>query len=184
MYNLLNACINLCITICNNSLLLFKDAYHKKTTSSLLLGVVQLALDSLKQAMQYMFDGSPDVMTLDYVEAVAKFRYSLEIVAWLLHDFYLDCACFYELSDNEKKCIAELISSAKRLCTAINKDSAEVIANLLIKFVVRKYGMSTLTALCNKHKTEEILDFQWLVPKRLQKSSSENQVSLHNIHNS
>ena len=156
-------------------MLCFKDALHKKASSGSLLSAVQLALDSLDQAMQYIFAGSANFKTLDYVESVAKFRYTLETAAWLLHDYYLDLAHFNVLSKDERNLVAKLISSVQKMCVAIDEDSTEVVANLLIKCVVRKYGMSTLIALCDKSKTEEDLNFLWLVPKHLQKG---NQVSL------
>ena len=155
----------------------FKDALHKKASNGSLLSAVQLALDSLDQAKQYIFAGSPDVMTLDYVESVAKFRYTLETAAWLLHDYYLDLAQFRVLSKDESKTVGKLISSVQKMCLAIDEDGTEVIANLLIKCIVRKYGMSTLIALCDKSKTEEDLNFLWLIPKHLQKDTSRNQVS-------
>ena len=158
--------------------LCFKDAIHKKASNGSLLSAVQLASVSFEQAQQYIFAGSPDVMTLDYVESVAKFRYTLETVAWLLHNYYLDLTRFNVLSKDERKSVGKLISSVQKMCLAINEDGNEVIANLLVKCVVRKYGMSTLIALCDKIKTEEDLNFLWLVPKHLQKDTSGNQVSL------
>jgi len=140
------------------------------------LNAVQLAIDSLEQAKQYIFAESPNIMTLDYVESVAKFRYSLETVAWLLHDHYLDLSRFYMFSKDERTIFSKLISSVEIICLAIDKDNTEVVPNLLMKCIVRKYGMSTLIALCNKNKTEN-LNFMWLIPKHLQKSSSEKQVS-------
>ena len=117
-------------------------------------------------------------MTLDYVESVAKFRYTLETVAHLLHDYYLDPAKFNELSRAERRIIAQLLSSVQDMCLAIDKDTNEVVPNLLIKCIVRKYGMSTLITLCDNSKTEGTFDFSWLMPKHLQNSSSEDQVSL------
>ena len=114
-------------------------------------------------------------MTLDYVESVAKFRYTLETVACLLHDYYLDPGKFNMLSKVERKIIAQLLTSVQTICLAISKDTNEVVPNLLVKCIVRKYGMSTLITLCNM---ENNLDFSWLMPKHLQSSSSKEQVSL------
>lgn len=139
---------------------------------------MQLAIDSLDQAMQYIFTSSANFKTLDYVESVAKFRYTLETTAWLLHDYYLDIAQFNVLSRDETNLVAKLISSVQKMCLAIDEGSTEVVANLLIKCVVRKYGMSTLIALCDNNKD---LNFSWLVPKHLQKDTEGNQVSLHSI---
>ena len=136
--------------------------------------MVQLALDSLEQATESIFAGPPDIMTLDYVESVAKFRYTLETTAWLLHDYYLNLTKFNALSKDEKKAVIEFISSVENRWLVIKGDETEVVANLLIKYVVRKYGMSTLIALCDKTKTEG-LDFSWLM-KHLQKDSGSNQV--------
>ena len=121
-------------------------------------------------------------MTLNYVEGVAKFRYALETVAWLLHDYYLDLAQFSKLSKAEGKTSNQLLTSVQTICLAINKDTNEVVPNLLLKCIVRKYGMSTLITLCNISKTEENLDFSWLTPKHLQNSSSKKQVSLYTMY--
>ena len=159
--------------------LCFKDALHKKANNSSLLSAVQLASDLLDEAMQYVFAGSSNFKTLEYVESVAKFRYTLEIVAWLLHEYYLNPVQLHVLSKEESNLVAKLISSVQKMCLAIDKDDTEVVANLLIKCVVRKYGMSTLIALCdNSNKTEEDLNFLWLMPKHLQNDTSGNQVSL------
>ena len=117
-------------------------------------------------------------MTLNYVESVAKFRYTLETVACLLHDYYLDPGKFITLSKVEGKIIAQLLTSVQTICLAISKDTNEVVPNLLLKCIVRKYGMSTLITLCDISRTEVNLDFSWLMPKHLQSSSSKEQVSL------
>ena len=135
-------------------------------------------MDSVKQAKQCIFTNSTEIMTLDYVESVAKFRYTLETVACLLHDYYLDPAQFNVLSKAERRIIAQLLSSVQDMCSAIDKDTNEVVPNLLIKCIVRKYGMSTLITLCDINKTEGEADFSWLMPKHLQNSSGEEQVSL------
>jgi len=159
-------------------LLLFKDALHKKASDGSFSSAIQLAIDSLEQAKQYIFVAdSPDIKTLVYVESVAKCRYTLETVAWLLHDYYLDLSQFSLLSKDEAKIIGKLISLAEKMCLASDRDSTKVVPNLLIKCIVHKYGMSTLITLCDKKKTEEDLNFLWLIPKYLQNNSSENQVS-------
>ena len=124
--------------------------------------------------MQHIFANSANFRTLEYVESVAKFRYTLETVAWLLHEYYLDLVQFNVLSRDEKNLVAKLVSSVHKMCLAIDKDDTEVVANLLIKCIVRKYGMSTLIALCGNN---EELNFLWLIPKHLQKNTSGNQVS-------
>ena len=155
--------------------------HYKKASNSLLLNAVQLAVDSLNQAQECILTDSPDVttVTLSYVESVAKFRYTLETVAWLLHDYYLDHVQFLELSKLEQKIMAQLLSLVQNTCSAVNKESSEVVPNLLIKCIVRKYGMSTLIALRDINKTGGNLDFSWLIPKHLQKGSSESQVGLN-----
>ena len=143
------------------------------------MNAVQLASDSLEQAKQYIFTESTEkMMTLEYVQSVAKFRYTLETVAHLLHDYYLDPAQFNVLSKAERRIIAQLLTSVQDMCSAIDKDTDEVVPNLLIKCIVRKYGMSTLITLCDISKTEGTSDFSWLMPKHLQNSPSEDQVSL------
>ena len=159
------------------SYLYFKDAHHKKASNGSLLNAVLLASESLNQAMQHIFASPANFMTLEYVESVAKFRYALETVAQLLHNYYVNHAQLYLLSKDERSLTAKFISSVQKMCLAIDKDSTEVVANFLVRCVVRKYGMSTLIALCDKNKAEESLNFLWLIPKHLQNESSENQVS-------
>ena len=115
-------------------------------------------------------------MTLDYVESVAKLRYTLETVAGLLHDYYLDPTQFDMLSRDEKKTIARLISSVQAICIRLDEyvsKDALMIADFLVKCVVRKYGMSTLMTLC---KNDINPDFSWLIPMHLQKNSTKSQV--------
>ena len=157
---------------------MFQDALHKKASNDSFFNAVQLALDSVNQAKQCIFTNSTEIVTLDYVESVAKFRYTLETVAYLLHDYYLDPAHFNVLSKPDRRIIAQLLASVQDMCSAINKDTNEVVPNLLIKCIVRKYGMSTLITLCDISKTEGSLDFAWLMPKHLQNITSEEQVSL------
>ena len=135
---------------------------------------MQLALESFRQANKYIFATSPDYRSVDYVESVAKFRYTLETVAWLLHDYYLDHAKLHSLSKDEADSIGSLINLVQKICVAIDRGFTEVVPNFLLKCIVCKYGMSTLFTLCDKSNTT---DFSWLIPKYLQKGYSENEVS-------
>ena len=113
-------------------------------------------------------------MTLDYVESVAKFRYVLVTVAWLLHDYYTESTKLSVLSTNETKIVGKLLFSVQQTCLAIDENdnkNAIVAADFLIKCIVRKYGMSTLTALCEKEVVKGS-DFKWLIPHHLQKNNS------------
>ena len=154
----------------------FQDSYHKQASNGPFSNAIQLASDSLEQAKQHIIVDSPDVMTLDYVESVAKFRYTLETVGLLLHEYYLDPAQFELLSTDERKIVARLISSVKGICSTLDEyapKDALIIADFLVKCIVRKYGMSSLMTLC---KSDTHVDFSWLIPKHLQKDFSENQV--------
>ena len=115
-------------------------------------------------------------MTLDYVESVAKLRYTLETVARLLHDYYLDPTQFEILSRDERKTIARLIGSTKTICETLDEFIAKdalMIADFLVKCIVRKYGMSTLLTLCTNDMNA---DFSWLIPKHLQQNFDKSQV--------
>ena len=154
----------------------FQDSYHKQASNDQFSNAIVLASNSLEQAKHYIIVDSPDVMSLDYVESVAKFRYTLETVAWLLHDYYLDPAQFKLLSTDERTTVARLISSVKGICSTLDEyapKDALIIADFLVKSIVRKYGMSTLMTLCKGVTNAEFL---WLIPKHLQKYFSENQV--------
>ena len=114
-------------------------------------------------------------MKLDFVESVAKFRYVMITVAWLLHDYFVNSTEFSLLSPNEIKIVDKLVLSVQHTCLAIDENTTKnalVAADFLVKCIVRKYGMSTLTALCEKET-----DFKWLIPQHLQKSSCANNVS-------
>ena len=154
----------------------FQDSYHKQASNGPFLNAIQLASDSLEHGKQHIIVDSPDVMTLDYVESVAKFRYTLETVAWLLHEYYLNHAQFESLSTDERKSVARLISSVKGICSTLDEfapKDALVIADFLVKCIVRKYGMSSLMTLC---RNDTQANFSWLIPIHLQKDFSENQV--------
>ena len=150
-----------------------QDALHKQARSGSLSNAVQLAIDSHELAKHPIFDDNLKVATLDYVENVAKLRYVLVTVACLLHDYYIDSTKLSLLSADETNIVDKLLVSIQRTCLAIDETTknAFVVADFLIKCIVRKYGMSTLLALCEKEK-----DFQWLIPKHLQKDSCKSQV--------
>ena len=158
---------------------MFQDSYHKQASNGSFLNAVQLALDSSEQAKQYIFTDSTDIVTLDYVESVAKFRYTLETVACLLHDYYLDPAQFETLSKDERQITAKLLTFVNKLFSTLDEvTERDVLAvpDFLVKCVVRKYGMSSLMTLC---KNNTVIDFSWLIPKHLQKDHGEIQVSMH-----
>lgn len=134
-----------------------------------------MAIHLFENAKHSVFADSLKVMTLDYVESVAKCRYVLVIVAWLLHDYYVDSSKLSLLTNDESIVVHRLLTAVQHTCLAIDKETTKnalVVGDFLVKCIVRKYGMSTLTALCEKET-----DFTWLIPKHLQKDSSESQVS-------
>ena len=97
----------------------------------------------------------------------------LETVAWLLYEFYIDSTKLSLLSTDETSIVSKLLDLTHRTCLAIDETTKNefVVADFLIKCIVRKYGMSTLLALCKMER-----DFKWLIPKHLQKDSSKSQV--------
>ena len=115
-------------------------------------------------------------MTLDYVESIAKFRYTLETVAWLLHEYYCDPARVQlnKLNKDECKSIAKLMNLAKGICSPLDEHAPKDPADFLVKCIVRKHGMSTLMMLCNTDNVHA--DFSWLIPKHLQNDPSKNKV--------
>ena len=115
-------------------------------------------------------------MALNYVESVAKFRYTLVTVARVLHDYYLDPASVSILSQDDTKIAGKLLSSVQRLCLAIDENSnqeTQLVAEFLLKSIVRKYGMSTFMTLCNK---VESLDFSWVMPAHIQQDRDKMKV--------
>jgi len=110
------------------------------------------------------------------VESVAKFRYSLVTIARILHDYYIDSASVSVLSQDETKIAGKLLSSAQKMCLAIDKTSnqeTQLVADFLLKSIVRKYGMSTFMTLCNK---VESLDFSWIMPAHMQQDPGKTKV--------
>ena len=97
----------------------------------------------------------------------------LVTVAWLLHEFYIDSTKFSLLSTDEASIVTKLLDLIRRTFLAIDETAKNdnVVADFFIKCIVRKYGMSTLLALCEKES-----DFKWLIPKHLQKDSRKSQV--------
>ena len=115
---------------------------------------------------------------LDYVESVAKFRYTLETAAWLLHHYYLNPAHFHALSKDERHIAANLLSSVNKIFSTLDEGTARdilAVPDFLVKCIVRKYGMSSLMNLC---KSNAVVDFSWLIPKHLQKDGQDQVCSM------
>ena len=115
-------------------------------------------------------------MTLEYVESVARFRYTLVTVARVLHDYYLDPAKVSMLLQSDTKIAGKLFSSVQRTCLAIDENSSremQLVTDFLLKSIVRKYGMSTFMTLCTK---VEHLDFSWVMPKHIQQDPGKTKV--------
>lgn len=151
----------------NVGIFVHQDALHKQASSESLSSSVQLALDSLEQAKQIVLVDKPDIKTLNYVESVAKFRFVLVTVSWLLHDYYLDYSKFSELSKDESRIVSKLLIEVRKTCLALDESSL-AIPDFLIKCVIRKYGLSFLTDL---YERVENVEFTWLIPQYLQKDS-------------
>ena len=115
-------------------------------------------------------------MTLNYVESVAKFRYTLITVARILHDYYLDPVRISLLPRDDTKIAGKLLSSVQKLCLAIDKNSnqeMQLVTDFLLKSIVRKYGMSTFMTLCNSVET---VDFSWVMPMHMQQDPEKAKV--------
>jgi len=133
-------------------------------------------LDSLEFGKEYIFAANVNVVALNYVESVAKFRYTLVTVARVLHDYYLDPASVSILSRDDTKIAGKLLSSVQKMCLAIDENSnqeTQLVADFLLKSIVRKYGMSTFMTLCNKG---ENLDFSWVMPVHMQQDPDKTKV--------
>ena len=115
-------------------------------------------------------------MSLNYVESVAKVRYSLVLVGKVLHDYYLNSMSLSKLSQNEIKNVDRLLNSVQRMCFTIEENANQhelLVVDFLVKNIVRKYGISTLVSV---YHSKEIADFSWVIPKHLRQSQSEDNV--------
>ena len=94
----------------------------------------------------------PREVSLDYLEAVAKARYILSVVADSLEAGHI----------NE-----ELLTTVKEMCTDENINTVDVTGDsdmsgpvvYLLKLLVRRYGFPCLTKVCETHS--------WVVPTQL-----------------
>jgi len=137
---------------------------------------MQLAIESLEFGIRYICIETPDFMSLNYVESVAKVRYTLVLVSKVLHDYYLNSTSLSKLSWNEMKNVDRLLNSVQRMCFIIEENPSQhqvLVVDFLAKIIVRKYGMSTLMSICH---SKEIADFSWIMPKHLRQSQSEDNV--------
>jgi len=157
-------------------LFFYKDSLHKQASRVSFCDTVQLALDSLEFGKEFIFAENVNTVALDYVESVARFRYTLVTVARVLHDYYLDPATLSLLSQNDTKIAGKLLSSVQKTCLAIDQNSnreSKLVADFLLKSIVRKYGMSTFMTLCNK---VDNLDFSWVMPTHIQQDPDKTKV--------
>ena len=117
-------------------------------------------------------------MTLHYVECVARLRYALVIVARISH-VYLDLEKFSLLSKDEIQIARQLLISVQKMYLTIEVSSnkeTQLVADFLLKTIIRKYGMSTFMTLCNKDSSNA--DLSWIMPKHLLQNKSEMKVRL------
>lgn len=105
-----------------------------------------------------------DAPTLEYLEGVAKVRYSLSIVAKVLKDQHKGHP-FIELI----KVVAKLCSDRKVNCIDPNdeQDTGGPVIYLL-KLIVRRYGMPHLRVAAQVH--------DWLVPAQLKSTQVRNNI--------
>ena len=100
-------------------------------------------------------------------------------MAWLLHDYYLDLAHFDTLSKDERHFAVKLLIIVNKTFSTLDEGTARdvlAVPDFLVKCIVRKYGMSSLMALCRNNTN---VDFSWLIPKHLQKHHGENEVCVY-----
>ena len=98
--------------------------------------------------------------SLSYLEAVAKLRCSLSVVAELLHT-QQTVECWQYTNDDE---FILLIDEVKNFCSHFQLKENEAgpwPAVYLVKLLMRRYGPSFLYSMCKN------TDFLWIVPEHL-----------------
>jgi len=85
-------------------------------------------------------------------------------VARVLDD-YLDPERISMLSKDDTNVAGKLLSLVQKMCLTIDKGSnreSQLVADFLLKSIVRKYGISTFATLCSNVAD---IDFSWVMPK-------------------
>ena len=100
--------------------------------------------------------------SLSYLEAVAKLRCSLSVVAELLHS-QQTVVCWQYTNDDK---FVILIEEAKNCCSTLqlNDQNEAGPAVYLVKLLMRQYGPSFLYSMCKN------TDFLWVVPEHLRQT--------------
>ena len=137
-----------------------QDAVFKQHSQLPLQQRVTISLKLMKSGREGMADHPHPPISWPYLEAVAKMRYSLSVVAELLYT-QLTAERQQQYTHNALL----LIEEAKRCCSnpQLNEDEAGP-AVYLVKLLMRQYGPSFLSRVCDH---TELL---WVVPEHLRQT--------------
>ena len=105
-----------------------------------------------------------DIVTLEYLEGVAKIRFALSVVAELLNQ------SDQPRSQDDGVLVVQLLHQAREICVDPNINSIDDTGQrdtvgpvvFLIKLLVRQYGLTCLQSASEAHA--------WIVPEQLKKT--------------
>ncbi len=140
---------------------ILQDALYKQysgaSPESRLIGIIEILKRFWSVLRKYQ---SEPLITIDYLEGVAGFRFAIMEIAGLLHASYVD--------NTLKKSQLEIFQLAEELCrdpvinsTDFSTNGEDVMgpAVYLLKLLVRQYGYP-----CLRHVSEL---YQWIIPEGL-----------------
>ena len=105
-----------------------------------------------------IYQSFSDVVTLEYLEAVASLRYGLSMSASFMAKCYQSDDYYGSLQPAEKRILDRLFNEVERAClSGYHTQSHE----FLIKVIVRQFGMQFLKLLVDQPP------FAWLIPAHL-----------------
>ena len=111
-------------------------------------------------------------ITLPYLEGIAKLRYSLTVVAELLHCQYSGDRQGHHTRDSQL-----LIEMASRRCSDYNLNKDDTGPGVfLVKQLAKQYGVTFLTNVTSDRT------MQWIIPVSLRQSEEVRLLFLHSMY--
>ena len=141
------------------SVSIIQDAIYKQSNEMVSSeNQLRFALDMIVKNYE-IFQGLNDVVTLEYLEAVASLRYGLSMTANFMAKCYQTNDYYESLQPVEKRILDRLFTEVERAClSGYHTQSHE----FFIKIIVRRFGMQFLKLLVDQPS------FAWLIPVHLQ----------------
>ena len=137
---------------------IIQDAIYKQSDHVVHSGSeVKFVLDTIMKNYD-IYQTFKDMVTIEYLEAVAALRYGLSMTASFMAKCYQTDDYYASLQPAEKRILDRLFDEIKRACLSGYYPQSH---EFLIKVIVRRYGMQFLKLLLDQPS------FAWLIPAHL-----------------